>query len=152
VTFTDAELVDQALAGLVLLEVTARAGVERASAAVLERRAAQDEHTRPRREADDVGGRAGAVHPGQAEIHHHDVRVERRGERDRLLPARGLAHDQDVVSLLEEGVQAETEERVVLGDEDADRGRAGHHGDIAAGTRGGGTATSCGPSVRAGRR
>src|SRR4051812_46099124 len=57
----EAELGDQAVARLVLLEVGARAGVEGALTAVLRRGAAQDDDARPRREADDVRRGTGTV-------------------------------------------------------------------------------------------
>ena len=57
---------------------------------------------------------------GHADVHQHDVGMRLAGREHRLEPVGGLAHDLDVGLGVEDQPEAGADERLVVGDEDAD--------------------------------
>ena len=78
-------------------------------------------HARRRHALAQDSHRREAVEPWHDEVEHDHVRVEKRGHLDRLAPVRCLADDLDAFLELEEGAQPFADDRVVVGDQDADR-------------------------------
>ena len=63
---------------------------------------------RLREQVADAPGRGDAVEPGHPHVHQDDVRLVRRGERDRLLAGRGFRHDLDLGLLGQAGAHGFT--------------------------------------------
>ena len=67
-------------------------------------------------------GRLDAVHAGHANVHQDDVGGVLCGGADGLLPRAGLAYNLDVAGRLEDGLEACAHHRLIVGDDDAQRG------------------------------
>ena len=77
-------------------------------------------------EVADLTGRLDAVDLGHADVHEHDVGGQLLGLGHGLLAVLGLGDDLDAVLGAEHDVEAAAEQRLVVGDEDADDlGRSG---------------------------
>ena len=74
-----------------------------------------------RRVGDDRARGLDAVHHRHADVHEHDVGRQFARERDRLGAVGGLAHDLEVGRRVDEHAEAAAHERLVVGDEHADR-------------------------------
>ena len=74
--------------------------------------------------------RLDAVDVGHADVHQDDVRPQAPRLRDRLAPVRRLADDLDVLLGLEDHAEAGADERLVVGDQDA-QAHAGLTGSLA---------------------
>src|SRR5581483_6821396 len=72
-----------------------------------------------RQEVADLAGRLDAGALGHPDIHQDHVRHELLGLLDGLDAVRGLADELEVVLLIQDHLQAATEQRVVVGDHDA---------------------------------
>src|SRR5438045_4282503 len=70
---------------------------------------------------DDAPGRLDAIDAGHVEVHHDDVRLLFCGEAYRLLAVGGLTHDGGLRQGGEQGAQALAEDRMVIGEEHAQR-------------------------------
>ena len=68
----------------------------------------------------DSAGGLDPVQVGHADIHQHDVGPQRPGGLDRLTPVAGLANDLEVGLGVEDHAEACADERLVVGDQDAD--------------------------------
>src|SRR5262249_37936153 len=73
-----------------------------------------------------------AVEPRHPHVHQDHIRVERVCELERLDPVRGLADELDVGAGVEDHPEAAANERLVVGDEDADAQGASESGKRAA--------------------
>ena len=69
----------------------------------------------------DLLDRRDAVHAWHAYVHQHDVRTQRGDLRDRLDAVAGLTHDVKAAGVLEDRAQASTDQRLVVGEQYADR-------------------------------
>ncbi len=73
----------------------------------------------------ELPGRLDAVEDGHADVHQHDVGIERSGERDGLRAVGCLADHLDVALRLEDQPQAAADDRLVVDEEDADHDGSG---------------------------
>ena len=55
--------------------------------------------------------------PGHPHVHQHDVRTQQLGLANRLLAAHGLSGDLEALDAVDQGAQAGTDDRVVVGDQ-----------------------------------
>src|SRR6185437_10103503 len=85
----------------------------------------QDDHLDPGQVVvgGDAAGGLQAVHPGHPDIHQHHVGALAEGQVDRLGPVGGLADDLEVVGGVNEHVESGADQRLVVGEQDADHGR-----------------------------
>ena len=116
------------LVGLGILEQEARRpGLDRGDHPGLLDEAGQRDDLGLREDRLDAAGRLDAVDHRHHQVHHDDVRPELAGALDGLGAIGGLADDHDVVVELEEIAHPATDHRVVVDEEDPDRG-VGHRG------------------------
>jgi hypothetical protein len=101
----------------VLEQEAARARAQRVDDEVVQAERREDQDAVARQAA----RRLDAVHARHADVHEHDVGVEALGERDRLVAVAGLGDHGDPARRLEHGLEARAHERLVVGDEDAER-------------------------------
>src|SRR5689334_14874801 len=63
----------------------------------------------------DLLRRSGAIEIGHGQVHHHDVRLEALGQRDRLIAVLGLANHLDVLGRAQHRLESGAHDRMVIG-------------------------------------
>ena len=113
-------------AQVLLVDVRRRArggGVQREVRRVV-RRAQEDDGRGVRLE--DAARRLDAVHLGHVDVHQHEVRLERRGELDRLCARRRLAHELEALGAPQHRPGRHPEGRLVVDEQHGDGRVHGH--------------------------
>src|SRR5262245_20477519 len=105
----------------VLEEVSRGARPERLEGILLGGVHRQDDDRGARMALDDARGRLEPVETGHRDVHEDQAWMERLDEPDDLVSVTGLGHDFDAGDRREQGSDAGTHERVVIGEDDADR-------------------------------
>ena len=117
-----ADRVDQLAAADVLQHVAHRARFDQALHVLVVVVRGKREHGRAREVGGDPRGRLDAVHLRHLDVHQHDIGVGLLDLPKRLHTVRGDADDQEPVLELQELPGALPDQRVVIHDQDADRG------------------------------
>ena len=109
----------------VLEQEAARARAHRLVDVLVEVERGEHEDPGPRLAGDEPARRLDAVQPRHAHVHEHDVRLVQARELDGLRAVRRLADDGDVGLRLEDHAKAAADQRLIVGQQDADHGVLG---------------------------
>ncbi len=108
-----------------LEEETGRASAQRFVDVFVEAVGGEHEYPRAGGCFGEPAGRLDAVEDRHADVHHHDVRLERLREGDRFGAVGGLPDDLQVRLGFENGAQPSTHHGLVVGEQDTDHGVVG---------------------------
>src|SRR5882762_508442 len=103
-----------------LQEIPRRAGADRAEHKLVLVVVGEDDHPRGRHGIAHAPRRGHPVPVAHLDVHQDHVGEKLLRDRERLVPVARLAHDLDLRFGLEDRAQAASNERVIVGDEDAD--------------------------------
>ena len=121
----DADCRQEVVQRHVLDQEPARPGPQRAVDVVIVVERGEHEHVSAQVAGGDHLGCLDAVHARHPDVHHDHVGVGVPGELDRFGSGSGLASHVDVGCLLDQHAQARADQRLVVGQDDLDRHRAG---------------------------
>src|SRR5439155_16999945 len=124
---------EQLLCGRILEQETARPRSQGLVDILGQTEGREDEDSRGRRAGAESSRGFEAVDARHANVHQHEIGLQPPRRLDRLEAVSGLSHDLDLRIHLEELAKARADERLVVGDDDADAQRAprGFHGETA---------------------